>query len=183
MNTSSPDYLHNVLLARLLTRPGHPLMSISLELTHISASNLSLPRTRRSRLKVLKFVNALRDQIIPILSLDRPWGFSDTLETLIVSEIPMKMVSGPPALSCPRSLWGSQKTESSYVHLLRTRPRRRYRMGNLSEFVMDRVGSRAERLQAEGATRRLAEALRRVIRTRYARHIPLSVCSGSQQTL
>jgi len=93
VNTSSPDYLHNVLLAQLLTRPGHPLMSISLELTHISASNLSLLLTRRSRLKVLKFVNALRDQIIPILSWDRPWGFSDTLETLIVSEIPMKMVS------------------------------------------------------------------------------------------
>ena len=35
----------------------------------------------------------------------------------------------------------------------------------LSEFVMDGVGSSTQRLQAEGAAQRLAEALRRVLGT------------------
>ena len=93
VNTSSPDYLHNVFLAQLLTRRGSPLASISLESTQISTSNLSLLRTYRSGLKVLKFADALSNQNIPILSLDRPWGPTDTLESLIVSGISMKLVS------------------------------------------------------------------------------------------
>ena len=92
-NTSSPDYFHNMLLAQLLIRRGHPLTSISLDSAHISASNLSLLRTCRSRLKVLKFARALSDEAIPLFSLDRPWSFSHTLETLIVTGIPMKAIS------------------------------------------------------------------------------------------
>ena len=82
-----------MVLAQLLTRRGPPLTSISLDSTHISTSNLSLLRTCRSRLKVLKFANALCDQTIPIFSLDRPWGFSDTLESLIVTGIPIHVIS------------------------------------------------------------------------------------------
>ena len=93
VNTSSPEHLHNMLLAQLLTRRGLPLTSISLESAHIGTSNLSLLRTRRSRLKVLKFANALSDQTIPIFSLDRPWGFSNTLESLIVTGISMTAIS------------------------------------------------------------------------------------------
>ena len=93
VNTSSPNYFHNMLLAQLLTCRGHPLTSISLDSAHISASNLSLLRTCRSRLKVLKFADALSEQAIPVFALDRPWSFSHTLEALIVTGIPMKAVS------------------------------------------------------------------------------------------